>query len=90
MGPYHGKPGFLEATAEWTEGFSEWSVRPDEFIDAGDQILVRVRQMARGERSAVPVEDDFWFVFAIRAGRISKVSFYIRREQALEAAGLSE
>jgi hypothetical protein len=44
--------------------------------------------MARGERSAVPVEDDFWFVFATGAVRISKVSFYIRREQALEAAGL--
>jgi hypothetical protein len=26
---YHGKEGFLRATADWTEGFSEWSVIPE-------------------------------------------------------------
>ena len=87
---YHGKEGFLDATTDWTEDFSEWSVLPEEFIDAGDRVLVRVRQMARGEASGIPVEGQFWFVFEVRAGRVAKVSFYIRRDSALEAAGLRE
>jgi ketosteroid isomerase-like protein len=87
---YHGKEGFLQATADWTEGFSEWSVIPEEFIDAGDRVLVRVRQMARGVASGIPVEGDFWFVFEMRGKRVAKWSFYIRRDAALEAAGLSE
>ena len=49
---YYGKEGFLEATADWTEGFSDWSVIPEEFIDAGSSVLVRVRQIARGEAAA--------------------------------------
>jgi ketosteroid isomerase-like protein len=87
---YHGKEGFLRATADWTEGFSEWSVIAKEFIDAGDRVLVPVRQVARGEASGIPVEGDFWFVFEIRGSTGAKVSFYIRRGEALEAAGLSE
>jgi ketosteroid isomerase-like protein len=87
---YHGKEGFLRATADWTEDFSEWSVIPEEFIDAGDRVLVRVRQTARGEASGIPVEGQFWFVFEIRARRAAKVSFYVRRGDALEAAGLEE
>ena len=87
---YHGKEGFLRATAEWTEDFSEWSVIPEEFIDAEDRVLVRVRQTARGEASGIPVEGDFWFVIEMRGGRVAKVGFYVRRGQALEAAGLEE
>jgi ketosteroid isomerase-like protein len=59
---YHGKEGFLQATADWTEDFTEWSVIPEEFIDAGDCVLVRVRQKARGEASGIPIEGEFWFV----------------------------
>jgi ketosteroid isomerase-like protein len=73
-----------------TEDFSEWSVIPEEFIDAGDGVLVRVRQIARGAASGIPVEGEFWFVLKMRARKVAKVSFYIRRAEALEAAGLSE
>ena len=87
---FHGKEGFLEATADWIEGFSSWSVTPEEFIDAGRCVVVRVRQAVRGEGSGVSVEGEFWFVFELRRNSVSKVSFYVRREEALEAAGLSE
>ena len=84
---YHGKEGFLEATADWTEGFSDWSVIPEEFIDTGDAVLVRVRQVVRGAASGIPVEGEFWFVFEVRGSRVAKVSFYIRRADALAQAG---
>jgi ketosteroid isomerase-like protein len=87
---YHGREGFLHATADWTEDFSEWSVIPEELTDAGDCVLARVRQIARGRASGARVEGDFWFVFLMRDGKVAKLSFYLRRGEALEAAGLSE
>src|SRR4029453_8624735 len=85
---YHGKEGFLAATADWTEGFSDWNVIPEEFIDAGDCVLARVRQIVRGVASGIPIEQDFWFVFEIREERLTKLSFYVREDEAREAAGL--
>ena len=87
---YHGKEGFLEATADWSEGFSEWSVVPEEFIDAGNFALARVRQIARGETSGIPVEGEFWFAFEIRGTKVSRLSFYTSRADALEAVGLQQ
>jgi ketosteroid isomerase-like protein len=87
---FHGKEGFLEATAEWTEGFSEWAVAPQEFIDVGDFVVVRVQQVVRGEASGVAVEGAFWFVFEVRDARVTRLSFYVREIEALEAAGVGE
>jgi uncharacterized protein len=87
---YDGKAGFLEATADWTEDFSEWRVLPQEFVDLGDRVLVRVRQMAQGKSSGVRVEEDFWFLFEVTGTKVSKLSFYSRQADALEAAGLKE
>jgi ketosteroid isomerase-like protein len=87
---YHGKEGFLEATADWTEGFSDWSVIPEEFIDAGDFVVARVRQVVRGEASGISVEGAFWFVFEVRDARVTRLSFYVREVEALEAVGLRE
>ena len=87
---YDGKAGFLDATADWTEDFSEWRVLPQEFVDLGDRVLVRVRQMARGKSSGVRVEEDFWFLFEATGTKISKLSFYSRQADALKAAGLSK
>ncbi|HXF00959.1 MAG TPA: nuclear transport factor 2 family protein [Solirubrobacterales bacterium] len=87
---YDGKAGFLDATADWTEDFSDWRVLPQEFVDLGDRVLVRVRQMAQGKSSGVRVEEDFWFLFEVSGTEVSKLSFYSRQADALEAVGLSD
>ena len=87
---YTGKEGYLEATADWNEGFAEWSVTPEEFIDAGDCVVVRNHQIARGEASGVSIESDFWFVFTVSGGKITRLDMYVSESEALEAAGLSE
>jgi ketosteroid isomerase-like protein len=87
---YHGKEGFLQGTADWIEGFEDWTVTPREFIDGGDSVVVRVHQTARGEKSGVPVEGDIWFVFEIRGSKIARLSFHMREGEALEAAGLAD
>jgi ketosteroid isomerase-like protein len=87
---YEGKIGFLHATADWTEEFSEWQVLPEEFTDLGERVLVRVRQVAQGRSSGIRVEEDFWFLFELTGRKVSKLSFYSRHAEALQAAGLRE
>jgi ketosteroid isomerase-like protein len=86
----HGKPGFRAAVADWTEDFSEWQVLPREYTDLADQVLVRVLRIARGQSSGVRVEQDWWFLFELTGGKVSKLSFYSNPAEALEAAGLPE
>jgi ketosteroid isomerase-like protein len=85
---YHGKEGFLESAAEWSEGFADWSVAAEEFIDAGDQVVVRNRQTARGEASGAPTQMEFWFVHTVSQGKIVRVDMFTNEREALEAAGL--
>jgi ketosteroid isomerase-like protein len=87
---YYGKEGFLEQAAEWTEGFAGWSATAEEFIDAGDQVVVRNRHTGRGERSGVPIEMDFWFVHTVNEGKVVQVDMFVNEGEALEAAGLRE
>ena len=87
---YHGREGFLQATADWIEGFQDWTVTPEEFLGAGESVIVRVHQTARGESSGVAVESHIWFVFEMRGAKIAGLSFHLREAEALEAAGLRE
>ena len=86
----HGLDGFLQLTADWTEDFRDWNPVPQEFTDAGDRVLVRVRQSARGEASGVPLTEDWWFVYEFRGATIARMSIYSHEADALEAAGLRE
>jgi ketosteroid isomerase-like protein len=65
-GTWHGQAGFLQMLADWTEGLDQLTASPEEFIDAGNRVVVRVRQRARGQISGAPVEEVFWFVHTLR------------------------
>jgi ketosteroid isomerase-like protein len=84
-----GLDGFLRLTADWTENFRDWTPLLEDVTDAGDRVLVRVRQFARGEASGIPIAEDFWFVYEFRGARIARMSIYAHEPEALEAAGLS-
>jgi uncharacterized protein len=87
---WHGLEGFLEAIADWTEGFDEFSASAEEFIDAGDRVIVRLHQEARGQSSGARVDAEFWFVHCLADGKITRLDMFISKDQALEAAGLGQ
>jgi uncharacterized protein len=89
-GTYHGPEGLLQVALDWAEGFDELVVTYEEYIDAGDQVVVRVRQRASGAESGVPVETDAWWVWTVREGKSVRVDMFNDRGEALEAAGLPE
>jgi ketosteroid isomerase-like protein len=87
---YEGREGFLRFIANWTEQFDQFQQIPEEFIDAGDRVIVRIHQRGRGKGSGVPVEARFWLVHLLDDGKNRRVDLFDDEASALEAAGLSE
>jgi ketosteroid isomerase-like protein len=86
---FEGWEGFLAAIAEWVEDFDDFTITPAEFMEANDkQVVVRVHQTAVGKQSGAAIEADFWFVYTLSAGKVTRLDMFASRDQALEAAGL--
>lgn len=89
-GTWHGKDGLLESISDWIAEFDDFSMEAEEYIDAGDAVVVRTRHRGRGTGSGVPVDATFWFVYGFDGGKITSFDTYVDGEQALEAVGLRE
>ena len=85
-----GPEGFLRATEEVQEAFDDYSIEAEEFIDAGEAVVVRVRISGRGRASAAMLETRLAHVWVLRDGKVIRGEVYPDRDEALEAAGLSE
>jgi ketosteroid isomerase-like protein len=89
-GEIHGREAvwdFLVAADEpWKPGRYEAA----EVSDGPDTVAVRMRRKLRGRSSGVEVDYDYWAVFTFRNGKAIRVQWFDGREEALEAAGLSE
>lgn len=87
-GTYHGPEGLLQLTLDWAEGFDELETTAEEFIDAGDQVVTRIRHKSRGAESGAPVETDIWYVWTIRDRKTVRAEIFNDKSQALGYAGL--
>jgi ketosteroid isomerase-like protein len=62
-----------------------------ELIDAGeDQVVAVLRIMGRAKLSGVETDLTYAALYTIRDGKIARGREYWTRDEALEAAGLSE
>ena len=68
--------------------FEDARIEGEEFIDAGDTVVVRIRQSAIGPGSRAPVEMGYYNVWTLRGGRIIRIESIKERGDALAAAGL--
>ena len=86
-----GREAVLACLREWYEAWESVEDHLEELIDAGDDSVVSIMvQRGRGRASGVEVEDRLGTVWTIRTGKIVRAVWFPSREDALEAAGLSE
>src|SRR5215211_7522780 len=78
-----------EWLAEWLEGFENWSFDIEEVFDAGDQVITIARQRGKAKHDG-PEVVRLGQVWTFRDGLIARMEMYADRNEALEAAGLSE
>jgi ketosteroid isomerase-like protein len=90
MGVFHGHEGIREFFGEWRAFFAEYWAEAQEFIEVGDNVIVRVHQGGRGRSSTVGVEmPAYWQLYRLRDGRAVRVEIYRDEEEARTAAGRS-
>jgi ketosteroid isomerase-like protein len=53
---YHGHDGIRRFFGAWLAPFESCRTHPEEFIDAGEAVVVRIRQGGRGKQSGLEVE----------------------------------
>jgi ketosteroid isomerase-like protein len=73
----------------WETVGTPW-VQADEFLDAGDSVIVRWRGGGTGRSSGVAVEWHETHVYVVRDNRVAEVREYREFDEALKAVGLSE
>jgi ketosteroid isomerase-like protein len=70
--------------------WAEFRVEAEEFVDAGDRIVVGGRIRGRGHGSGVKVDGPVFMVWTFSDGRAVLQQWFADRSEALEAAGLRE
>jgi ketosteroid isomerase-like protein len=70
--------------------FDGATISGEEFLEAGDTVVVAVHQQALGPRSGAPVDMRYFQLWTFRAGTVVRIECIMEREDALEAAGLTE
>ena len=89
-GVYRGHEGFREWLSNWDASWDEW--RPDniEFHPgSNDRVIALFRMITKGKGSGIELERDDAIVYRLHAGKIIRMEYFNRRDQAMEAAGLS-
>jgi ketosteroid isomerase-like protein len=92
LGTHHGNEAIRLIYEENQKTLSGYTVDPIELIDAGDQVVAVAQVNGVGPASQIAMEDRdrFAFLFTIKNGRVVREQAFRNREEALEAAGLSE
>jgi ketosteroid isomerase-like protein len=88
-GVYHGPDEIRKYMRE--DFLRDWeaaAIVGEEFLDAGDSVVVRVHQQATGPGSRVPVEMRYYQVWTFRGRAVIRIESVRERPEALEAAGL--
>jgi ketosteroid isomerase-like protein len=82
---YEGKEGFLRFTRTDRAAFDEVSYEPQEFIERGPYVIVRITQRGRGKGSAVGIEESIVNVWKLHDGRCVELRIYSTLDEALSS-----
>jgi ketosteroid isomerase-like protein len=88
-GTYRGEEAITWMRA-WVESFEDLTMESTEMIDGGEKVVVGLYQRGKPRGSQTVVEGRWWQVVTLRDGEIVRSETYPGRNQALEAAGISE
>ena len=74
----------------WDSTWDNLETVPEDFIDAGDEVLVTVFYSARGRGSGIAYEERLFDVYAFSDGQCVRKREFRQRSDAVEAAGLRD
>jgi ketosteroid isomerase-like protein len=81
----YGREGIKQLFDSYMEAFDALRLEPEEFIDAGDQIVVSLCQRIRGKGSGAEVAGHIAHVWTMREGAVQGLRIFKDKASALEA-----
>jgi ketosteroid isomerase-like protein len=85
---YRGHEGLRRYFDSFYEVMEEIRFEPEEFIDAGERVVVPMRLVARGRGTGIEAEQRLAMVWTLREGKAVRLDTYATKAEALAAAGL--
>ena len=85
-----GRASIRQNFETWASAWESLEVTAEEFVDAGDRVLVTIQHRGRVHGTGVEIDARAYVVYTLRKGKVARVAEFPERQQALEAAGLSE
>ena len=83
-----GLDGYMDGWDDWLAPFESFHLEFEDYLDAGDSVVVLVRQFATPKGGDIPVENAGAAMFRFRDGRIERIEFHLDRAEAMRSAGL--
>jgi ketosteroid isomerase-like protein len=87
---YPGAEGARQFLAQWADAWDGWELEVEEYIDAGERVVVLINQRGRSKATGIPVHMRFAQVWTLRDGQGIRMQMYASPDEAIEAVGLSE
>jgi ketosteroid isomerase-like protein len=88
---YRGIDGLARLNDEIRDVWEEFRVVPEQFIEAGDRVVVIETSHARGRGSGVELETrTYATIWTLRDGQVTRVQVGLDTNEALKAVGLEE
>jgi ketosteroid isomerase-like protein len=82
-GTHYGPEGFLRGVEDALESFEEYRVEPEDFIDAGEAVVVPVRISGRGRTSRAMMETRLAHLWVLENGKVIRSEIYRTVPEAL-------
>ena len=89
-GVYRGHDGLRENLSLMADQWATMRQEPQDFIVAGDSVVVPIRFVGVGKQSGVETTANAAHVWEFRDGKVVRQTTFQTLDEALEAAGLSE
>jgi len=80
---YRRREGVIESLRVSQDEFQGLDLEPEEFIDAGEEVVVVFRFRGTGRESGVPIDERLAHRWKIRDGRAVRMTVHSSREDAL-------
>jgi ketosteroid isomerase-like protein len=87
-GEYRGVDEIGSYMRELLVDFADLRIVAEEFLEAGDSVVVRVHQQATGPESGAPVAMRYYQLWTFRGPSVIRIESVMDRDDALDAVGL--
>ncbi len=85
---YKGEEGIRRYFDSFYDAMEEVHFLPEEFIDAGEHVIVPTRLVAKGRTTGIEVEQRVALVWTLKDGLVIRAQPFATLEEAREACGL--